>query len=390
MHRVALIATLAACGRVGFDSQRTGTDATIDDAPVDSGPPGWTYIHAGDQVTCGIYLDRPYCWGRGTLDELGNGVRANRGRPTAVALPAGRITAFGLGEAHGCAIVDDEAYCWGNAPPGTGALSSPLPVRASLPSPVTSIGGGNGFTCAVAAGTAYCWGADTQGALGNGASTATLPTPNAVSLPAPVVSLDAGNDHAVALLADQSVWAWGHNDNGALGLGTFDPAVVESPMATVITGAQPSLGGWHACVANDGAARCWGTGTAGELGNGALSSNALPQPVSGMSTGVDAIEANGGPTEGDATCALVAGEVWCWGNGHHGRLGTGATASASVPMRVQGLPADTVQLAVGYSHTCVRSAAGIVRCWGRGDLGQLGDGAMTGSFVPVVVPPPDL
>jgi alpha-tubulin suppressor-like RCC1 family protein len=387
---VLAVALLAGCGRFGFDQHPLTSDPdAASDAVGDAPPPGWSHIIASDQTSCGIYLGRAYCWGRGTNREIGDGGSVDRWLPTAVALPAGTVTALAQGEGHGCAILDGQAYCWGSAPPGNGAPSSATPVLVSaLPSPVQSIGCGGDFTCAVAAGTTYCWGVDSAGALGNGANTMTLPTPSMVTLPAVAVSIDAGNDHAMALLVGGSVWAWGHNDSGALGTGSMSPTQSDVPVQSLAAGAQPVIAGWHACMIDAGGALCWGLGTFGELGDGQATSSASPVQVSGMQSGVETIMTGGGPTDRDATCAVVAGEAYCWGSGADGRLGTGLTSNEIVPVRVPGLPADTVELALGYNHTCARSALGVVRCWGRGDLGQLGDGNGTSSLTPVLVPTP--
>lgn len=385
-----LLAALGAAGcRIRFDESGLRVDGAPGDAALDTVPPGWSHVIAGDQTTCGVYLGRAYCWGRGTNREIGDGMALDRPVPTAVALPAGTVTELAQGEGHGCAIVDGIAYCWGNAPPGNGAPMSAMPVQAILPTPVTSIGCGESFTCAVAAGDVYCWGVDTGGALGNGASTMTLPTPTGVSLPGSALSVDAGNDHAFALLAGGTVWGWGHNDSGALGTGSMTPANHEVPVQSLISGAQPRIAGWHACVVDTtGAASCWGLGSRGQLGDGLNASSASPVAVSGLDSGVTTIMTGGGPLSLDATCAVQAGETWCWGSDTFGRLGNGSTADESVPRRVDGIPADTVELALGYDHSCARSASGELRCWGRGDLGQLGDGNAANSLTPVLVPTP--
>ena len=78
------------------------------------------------------------------------------------------------------------------------------------------------------------------------------------------------------------------------------------------------------------------------------------------------------------TCALLDnGRVRCWGNGYWGQLGYGNTndigddeAPASAgDVDVGGV---AVQLAVGYSHTCVLLETNRVRCWGENEAGQLG------------------
>jgi serine/threonine-protein kinase len=390
MRGLWVIAALVGCGRYHFDAERTSTDASADGvATGDAMAPGWTRLRAGDQTTCGLYQGRAYCWGGGTNYAIGDGTAVNRPSPSAVALPAGTVTDIAQGQGHGCAIVDGAAYCWGNAPPGNGGTMAMSPVPVSgLPSPVTTISAGASFTCAVAAGGVYCWGADSGGALGNGATTATQLTPVPVTLPGSAISLDAGNDHVLAQLSTGDVYGWGHNDGpGALCTGA-STTTYDTPTITMINGTQPALAGWHACAIVNGAAQCWGLGTSGELGDGLATSSTTPRAVTGMASGVTALDAGGGPTDLDATCAVAGGVASCWGKGNDGRLGNGSTNDALVPAPVQGLPSDIVEVALGFNHSCARSADGTVRCWGRNDAGQLGDGSTTGSPIPVVVPLP--
>ena len=381
---VCACACAVGCGRLGFDDLAAGDDG--DGAPTT----GFTRIIAGEQTTCGIVRERGYCWGRGTDGELGDGAGVDRAVPTAVALPPGRVTDLSQGEGHGCAIVNDTAHCWGITATGVaGTPSSLVPVAVALPSPVTSIASGADFACAVAASQVYCWGADNAGSLGNGAAgasevpVATLGPPGATA-----EAVDAGNDHAMALYTDGRVFGWGHNDSGTLGHGSLMPTTSVAPVECLHTGSLPAIAGWHACAAANGAATCWGTGTDGELGDDQSASSPSPVGVLGFATGTTTIATGGGPADRDASCAVRAGTAWCWGNGQFGRLGQGTADPSPIPVEVAGLPADIVELAVGYDHACARSADGTVRCWGRGDLGQLGDGAGATSFTPVVVTVP--
>lgn len=73
------------------------------------------------------------------------------------------------------------------------------------------------------------------------------------------------------------------------------------------------------------------------------------------------------------TCSLhEGGNVWCWGAGRDGQLGTGVAASRARPTPVVDLD-DAEQLAVGDAFSCARRRDDRVMCWGRGDAGQLGD-----------------
>ena len=120
--------------------------------------------------------------------------------------------------------------------------------------------------------------------------------------------------------------------------------------------------------------RCWGTNGAGELGNGTHEPSSAPVEVVSL---LDATQIAVGER---ATCALRrTGNVVCWGNNAEGILAVGSDAQyVTVPQEVVGL-SDVRMVSGGGTHFCaVVGEAGIVRCWGRDDWGELGDGLPTG------------
>jgi len=103
-------------------------------------------------------------------------------------------------------------------------------------------------------------------------------------------------------------------------------------------------GYYHSCALVDSAAKCWGSNSFGELGN-----NAAPTPstsavqVQGLTSDVSSIAAG----VNVHTCALVAGQMRCWGNNDYGELGDGSTTRSPVPVQVQGLSSSVTAIAVG-------------------------------------------
>ena len=88
---------------------------------------------------------------------------------------------------------------------------------------------------------------------------------------------------------------------------------------------------------------------------------------------------------GSHTCGLRAdGTVRCWGRNEYGQLGNGSTLGSYIPVDVDGLR-DAVGVAAGLQHGCAVHGDGAVSCWGRNDSGQLGDGTITNSASPVPV-----
>jgi alpha-tubulin suppressor-like RCC1 family protein len=81
-------------------------------------------------------------------------------------------------------------------------------------------------------------------------------------------------------------------------------------------------------------------------------------------------------TAGDGyTCAVTSGgAAKCWGRNDLGQLGNGTRRSRSIPAAVHQLAGGVVALSAGDHHACALTRAGAVKCWGFNRFGQLGDG----------------
>jgi alpha-tubulin suppressor-like RCC1 family protein len=306
------------------------------------------------------------------------------------------VSALAGGYGHTCALVTGGgAKCWGlNSPPfGNGQLgdgtstdrTTPVDV-VGLASGVSTITLGGHHTCALAGGGVKCWGFNPQGQLGDG-TTNDHPTPVDVpGLTSGVVAVAAGGHFTCAIVGGGGVKCWGDNSNGQLGDGTISER--HTPVSVTGLGGVSSLaasghhlGGFFVCAIVGGGAKCWGDNGHGQLGNGTTTESHSPVAVSGLSSGVVALAAGG-----NFACALLSsGGVKCWGANEHGELGDGSTNDRSTPGDVVGLTRGVSAIAAGSYHTCAVLTTGEVRCWGRNDLGQLGDGTKTDRTTPVTV-----
>jgi alpha-tubulin suppressor-like RCC1 family protein len=143
-----------------------------------------------------------------------------------------------------------------------------------------------------------------------------------------------------------------------------------------------ALGAEHTCARfNNGRVRCWGYGADGRLGYGNttnLGDRPGEMPPNNVNVGADVIDVVCGAAH---TCALTAaGNVRCWGRGREGELGYGNTSNLgdSAPPATAGdvdVGGTVAQISAGSFHTCILLSTGRVRCWGHGANGQLGYGS---------------
>jgi alpha-tubulin suppressor-like RCC1 family protein len=146
-----------------------------------------------------------------------------------------------------------------------------------------------------------------------------------------------------------------------------------------ISAATVSTGYSHSCtITTVGGVKCWGVRM---LSDGTATDSSGPMDIVGLGTGVRAISAGLG-----YTCAVISGgAVKCWGHNTFGQLGDGTIADSAVPVGVVGLGSGAVAVSTGEFHSCALTASGAVRCWGYNADGELGDGTIADSAVPVGV-----
>jgi len=188
-----------------------------------------------------------------------------------------------------------------------------------------------------------------------------------------VQSIAAGGRHTCAVLGSGDVSCWGDNQYGALGDDRACPYTCESPVTVAglpTNMASVAAGHRHTCaITAERGLKCWGRNNEGELGDGTTVARTLPVDVLGLETGVVAVSAGYAHT----CAAMESGVVKCWGRNDWGQLGDGTTEASTIPVEVQGLSGSMVGVAAGMSHTCAASDSGTVQCWGSHKVGQLGD-----------------
>ncbi len=370
---------------------------------------GATQLAAGDH-TCAFTsweaVSPYYCWGYNFLGQLGIGSGSGQEplpRPVAslYALSGGGGGGGGglgvqhqivAGGAHTCSVTTGGGLkCWGSnthGQLGDGSTTDRLdPVNvAGLSSDVASLALGENFTCAIISwGRLKCWGENTHGQLGNATKTDS-PLPVTAILPGVIVrQVVTGAGHTCILTQPGGVQCWGDNSYGQLGDGTTTEST--SPV-TVTLGSSAvwiAAGGSTSCaVLSGGQVKCWGLGDYGQLGDASSGSGHY------RSTAADVQVAAGGLLAGatqlalgsNFACALQeSGQVDCWGKNDWGQLGQGTSSPAlwsyakPVLAELGGSPLQgATQVTAGGAHACARLYTGRLKCWGQGEVGQLGLG----------------
>ncbi len=346
-------------------------------------------VAAGTNHSCGLTdAGGVKCWGSNGLGELGDGTTDDSTTPVDVVGLGSGVVAVATGVGHSCALTTGGGVkCWGWNAAGqlgngtTDDTTTPVDV-VGLGSGVTAISATYSHTCAATdAGAVKCWGWNTYGQLGDGTDVDATTPVDVSGLGGGVTAVSAGTVHTCALTATGGVKCWGYNDFAVLGDGTTTSSAV--PVDVVGLGAgvtAVSTGQTHSCALQlTGGVKCWGSNAFGELGDGTTELRASPVDVVGRGSGTIAVT-----TGANHSCAIVAGgTVDCWGSNDYGQLGDGTVTTSPLPVHVVGL-AGASDPSAGTAHTCVVVPTGL-QCWGSNERGQLGDGTTDDSPTPVTV-----
>jgi uncharacterized protein YjdB/alpha-tubulin suppressor-like RCC1 family protein len=307
---------------------------------------------------------------------------------------------------------------------------------------------GSTFTVALhAEGTLWAWGNNLDGQLGIGVTGGTRRTPVRVGTDSDWVAVWTGASHVMARKADGSVWGWGRNYDGRVGVGNFTgqhnaPIQLNIPVGNwtvYLSGGMPYGMGTNSqhsmFIQPDGSLWACGYNYYGQLGQtGIYATSELPRPTQvgtatnwkavspggtfsvGIRTdgslwtwgdakylGIDTITVHAHTsnpfrvgTENDWAAVSASsghtfalkndGSLWAWGVYRDGYFGSGSAPADLQRTPVQfGTDTDWKIVSAGTRHTVAIKADGSIWAWGSNSSGQLGDGTTTDRIAPVQV-----
>ena len=260
---------------------------------------------------------------------------------------------------------------------------SDVPVHVHGLGDVKSIAAAEAFAlAALRSGKVMAWGENSSWQLGDGTD-ANSSVPVAVDGLSEVRAVAAGSDFGLALLKNGTVMSWGANDSGQLGDGKTDSEQPYSATPVAVSGLSDvraiAARGAHAlALLDNGTVMAWGANTRGEIGDDTTRNRDAPVPVAELA-GVKALAAGF-----DFSLALLEnGRVMAWGDDLDGEVGSNGDEGCGYaiycerhPVEVPGLT-GVEAIAAGGGNGFALLTGGRVVAWGAAGLGALGNGRYT-------------
>jgi alpha-tubulin suppressor-like RCC1 family protein len=329
-------------------------------------------------------------WGYGASGQLGNGSLFSSNVPVSVSSLTS-VIAVSVGSGYSLALKSDgTVWAWGanyHGELGIGTIGSgtetSIPVQVLSLSNISSISASesDGHNLALKNdGTVWVWGENANGQLGIGNNIDQL-TPIQLTSLTNIIAVSAGGNYSLALKNDGTLWSFGINYQGQLGIGTISVGSNIPVQITSLTGVTNISTGSYHCKAmkNDGTVWAWGSNTDGEFGDGTNTNSSIPVQISALTGASIALAGsnNGLELKSDGT-------VWTSGGNSSGSLGIGTFSTPSLSLVQTNLLSNVTAISIGR-HSLALKGDGTLWSWGYNFEGQLGIGTNFNSNIPVQI-----
>jgi alpha-tubulin suppressor-like RCC1 family protein len=265
-------------------------------------------------------------------------------------------------------------------------VNSASPVQASVVNNAVGVAAGTSFSLGLGSdGTVWSWGLNNHGQLGvpNSYTVLGIPFtlttqrnfPAAVAGITNVIQLSAGVYDSVALKGNGTVWVWGEGTEGELGNGTSSDSSIPVQVSSLTGMIQVAAGNQHVvALQSNGTVWTWGSNSNGQLGNNSTTNSSTPVQVTALSGTFIAV----GAGVNFSVALRSDGTVWAWGANPDGELGNSTTTQSLTPVQVTGLN-GIIAISSGGKNTFALQNNGNLWTWGLNGNGQLGNGTTTSS-----------
>jgi alpha-tubulin suppressor-like RCC1 family protein len=302
-----------------------------------AGGANWKQVSSGDYQTAAIKTDGTlWIWGRNPTGQLGVNDTNNRCTPVTTFAGGTNWKQVECGYHTAAIKTDGTLWVWGNNSFGSLGIN----VTTTRCTPVTTFAGGTNWK-----------------------------------------QVSCGGQHTAAIKTDGTLWTWGLSDfgyDGALGINVAGAAGTRCTPVTTFAGGtnwkQVSCGNFHtAAIKTDGTLWIWGSNSYGKLG---INNTTTPicTPVTTFAGGTNWKQVACGQ---QYTAAIKTdGTLWVWGQNTGGvgpgALGTNDTTNRSTPVTTFAGGTNWKQVACGQQCTAAIKTDGTLWVWGYNVSGQLG------------------
>jgi alpha-tubulin suppressor-like RCC1 family protein len=338
--------TLWAWGSNTYGQIGDGTTSTRS-TPVQVGSgTTWTAVAAGSYNVLALQSDGSlWAWGRNNHGQLGinSTTTASVTTPTRIGT-ANTWVAIACGSDHCLALRSDGTlWAWGKDNHGQIGNNSTTDVFApvqvgTLTTWTTLAAGGSSSLALQSNGSLWVWGDNADYKLGLGATTTDEHTPTRLGSLTNWTAIACGNNHSLALQSNGTLWAWGSNAYGQLGIdSTATSANVPTQVGTLTTWTAIACGYWHSlALQSNGTLWTWGYNNSGQLGTGNTTNYNAPQQV-GTATNWTALAPAAVASAVHSAALTADGTLWAWGDDASSDLGLGDTTRRTSPTSVLGM-----------------------------------------------------
>jgi alpha-tubulin suppressor-like RCC1 family protein len=230
-------------------------------------------------------------------------------------------------------------------------------------------------------GNLWAWGRNDQGQLGiNDANNRCTPVTTTTG-GANWKQVACAFRHSAAIKTDGTLWTWGKNDYGQLGVNAAGNKT--TPVTTFAGGTnwkQVACNGYFtSAIKTDGTLWTWGDNTYGQLGNNTTISRTTP--VTTFAGGTNWKQVACGSYF--AAAIKTDGTLWTWGRNLYPTLGINNTTDKATPVTTFAGGTNWKQVSCGDNYTSAIKTDGTLWTWGLNNSGQMGDNTAVTKSTPV-------
>jgi alpha-tubulin suppressor-like RCC1 family protein len=280
--------------------------------------------------------------------------------------PAPKLYSWGYNGAGGLGLGNTTAY---SSPKQIGSLTTWLNLACGAYS-------SNSFGIKTD-GTLWSWGYNAQGSLGLG-NTTQYNSPMQVGALTSWLKISSAAYAVLAIKTNGTLWAWGDNTWGRLGKGNTTNYSSPVQVGSLTNWSSVSVGAYQcAAIKTDGTLWTWGYNGWGQLGLGNTTTYSSPKQVGSLTNWLQVATASQ-----SILAVKTDGTLWAWGNNQYGQLGLNTTSyGVSSPTQIGALT-NWYWAASSSIASAATQTNGTLWTWGRNASGQLGQGNKTGYSSP--------